>query len=430
MGLSISTAFVSRCAGFVWLVFAGVHGFAQTAGQRTLTLDDAVKSALERNLALLAERFNLPVADARIAQARLRPNPVFTAGLDYQDWLGTGFTLANGAGPPEFNIRLDYILERGGKRERRVEVAQNTKAVAQLQLLNTTRQLVLDVENAFVDVQAAKEALALAQENLRTLNEVVDINAARVKAGDLSQVELIRSRLAALQFRNQVRTGELRLRTARSRLQLLVGGSGPADALDVAGPIRRDPELLAQEEIHTDAVTRRPDLLALRRDQARSQADIRLQLAQGRIDYTLSAQYHHQYGPVHGDAIGLFFSTPLPVYNRNQGEIERATQESRQIEARIRALQAGIANEVQTAYQQYAASRELLDSVEKTMLSEAREVRQITEYSYRRGEASLLEFLDATRAFNETMQAYNDARADYARSLYLIDSVSGKAVNP
>ena len=64
------------------------------------------------------------------------------------------------------------------------------------------------------------------------------------------------------------------------------------------------------------------------------------------------------------------------------------------------------------------------------MLSEAREVRQVTEYSYRRGEASLLEFLDATRAFNETMQAYNDARADYARSLYLLDSVSGKAVNP
>jgi len=153
-------------------------------------------------------------------------------------------------------------------------------------------------------------------------------------------------------------------------------------------------------------------------------------LALGKIDYTLSAQFHRQFYNGTGSGFGLFFSAPLPVYNRNQGEIERARQESKQIETRIRALEATIANEVETAYQQYATSRDLLQSVETTMLSEAREVRQVTEYSYRRGEASLLEFLDATRAFNETMQAYNDARADYARSLYLLDSVSGKAVNP
>ena len=64
------------------------------------------------------------------------------------------------------------------------------------------------------------------------------------------------------------------------------------------------------------------------------------------------------------------------------------------------------------------------------MLEQAREVREITEYSYKRGDATLLEFLDAQRAFNETMQSYNEARAEYARALYLIDSVSGKAVNP
>ena len=61
---------------------------------------------------------------------------------------------------------------------------------------------------------------------------------------------------------------------------------------------------------------------------------------------------------------------------------------------------------------------------------QAQEVRNTMEYSYRRGEASLVEFLDAQRAFNDARQSYNDARADYARSLYLMDSISGKAVNP
>ena len=64
------------------------------------------------------------------------------------------------------------------------------------------------------------------------------------------------------------------------------------------------------------------------------------------------------------------------------------------------------------------------------MLKQARDVRDITEYSYRRGEASLVEFLDAQRAFNDTMQNYNDARGEYARNLYLLESVSGKGVNP
>ena len=428
-------AHVRRVVFPLLFVFAGSAAWAQVPPGpdsrvlSTITLDEAIREALEKNLNLLAERFNVSVADARIIQARLRPNPVLTTGLDYQDWLGSGFTVQNGGGPPEYTARLDYLVERGAKREHRIEVAQNAKQVAQLQLLNTTRQLILDVQNAFVEVQAAKDNLALAQENLRAFNEVVEINNTRVKAGDLAPVEAIRSRLAALQFRNQLRTAELRLTTAKARLELLTGRAHSPD-FDVAGPLRRDMDLAVHDEIQANALQRRPDLLALQRDQARSQADIRLQLAQGKIDYTLSTQYHHQYDEAHGDSLAVFFSAPVPIFNRNQGEIERARQESQQIEARIRALKAGIGNEVETAYQQYMTSRTMLDSIENTMLSEAREVRQITEYSYRRGEASLLEFLDATRAFNETMQAYNDARADYSRSLYLLDSVSGKAVNP
>ena len=127
-----------------------------------------------------------------------------------------------------------------------------------------------------------------------------------------------------------------------------------------------------------------------------------------------------------GNSLGFFFSTNLPVFNRNQGEIERARQEQQQIAARYRAVQAAVENEVDTAYAQYEIARTTVEKIESTMLNKARDVRQITEYSYRRGEATFVEFLDATRAYNETIQSYNEARAEYARTLYLIDSVSGK----
>src|SRR5205085_6842560 len=110
----------------------------------------------DRNLGLLAQRYNLSVADARIVTARLRPNPVVSAGLDYIDILRQ-FTAANAGGPTEWNLRTDFVLERGGKRARRIEVAEGAREVAKLQLLNTTRTLALDIQNAFIDVLQAKD---------------------------------------------------------------------------------------------------------------------------------------------------------------------------------------------------------------------------------------------------------------------------------
>ena len=109
----------------------------------------------------------------------------------------------------------------------------------------------------------------------------------------------------------------------------------------------------------------------------------------------------------------------------------RAQREMDQAGAQIRALEARVNNEVTSAWQQYTASRGSARQMSRTkMLGQARNVRQTTEYSYRRGEATLIEFLDAQRAFNEVMQSFNEARSSYARSLYLIDFVTAGTITP
>ena len=94
---------------------------------------------------------------------------------------------------------------------------------------------------------------------------------------------------------------------------------------------------------------------------------------------------------------------------------------------RIRSLDAKVNAEVMSAWQQYTTSRGLLEHIEQNMLSKARDVRQTTDYSYQRGEATLVEFLDPQRAFNDVTQSYNEARASYARSLYFIDGITGSS---
>jgi outer membrane protein, heavy metal efflux system len=403
--------------------FAGVLA-AQSPPPDKVTVTQAVQEAIDRNLGLLAERYNLSVAEAKIVTARLRPNPVFSAGLDYIDFLGR-FTAANAGGPTEWNVRTDWVLERGGKRDARIAVAQNSREVAKLNLLNTTRGLVLDVQNAFIDVLQAKDNVALARENLTAFQGIVSVNQTRVAAGDLSKVELVRTQVAALQFQSAVRQAESKLRVATNKLQLLIGRVAPSPTFDVVGDLRRETPPLELPTLTSQALQMRPDVLALRSDQARSQAELRSQLAQGKVDYTVGTEYHREFHNGNANAVGVFFSAPIPLFNRNQGEIERARQEMAQAEARVKALQASVESDVRNAWLQYTTSRDLLESIERGLLTQAKDVRDTMEYSYRRGEASLVEFLDAQRAFNDARQSYNDARADFARSLYTIEAVAG-----
>ncbi len=403
------------------------------AAPAPLSLEQVVDEALAKNLRLLAERFNLSIGEARIVQSRLRPNPVLSVGGNYLDALGSGFySGGTAAGPTEVNARVDYLIERGKKRNERIAVAEAAKAVSQLELLNSTRTLILDVQGAFTEVLLAQENLALTQASLESFNKIVTVNQTRVDAGDLAKVELVRSQVATLQFRNQVRQADLRLRIAKNRLQALMGRSVFSQNFAITGQMRRDPLILKPEEILQTALLARPDLDALRRDQARSQAEIRLQLAQGKVDYSVGAGYNRQLNVgagQRGDSVGLFLSVPLALSNRNQGEIERARQEQAQILARIRSLEQEIAAEVANAHEQFSTAKGLLESIEVEMLEQSKRVREVIDFSYRRGEATFVELLDAQRAFNDTMQGLNEARAEYAKSLFLIDSITGKGLS-
>jgi cobalt-zinc-cadmium efflux system outer membrane protein len=367
------------------------------------------------------------LADAGVITAGLRPNPVLSVYTDLQPLLGNGATELNQSGPPEYGIRADFVWERGQKRRHRIEAAEQEKAVARWQLLNATRALALDVQNAFVEVLLAKETLALAERNQESFRRIVEVSKERVRVGDLAQVELVRTQLAELQFNNAVIQSQSRLRIAKQRLQLLMGRATPSDLFDVVGDMRREPLPFTLEELWRQSLARRPDYQAILRDQARSVAELRLQIAQGKVDYVIGAEYRRQQGLAGtGNSLGFFFSAPLPLFNRNQGEIARAGRERQQIEARTRALEAGMRVELDAAWQSYDTARSLLTRIEGEMLDKARRVLASMEYSYRVGEASLIELLDAQRAFNDTTQGYNEARAEYARGLYLIDSVTGK----
>jgi len=395
-----------------------------------ITVQQAVAEAVEHNLGLLADRFNLTISEARVVTARLRPNPVLSAEGDHLDWLGTGYNRINNAGPQEYSVRTDFVIENGSKRQRRIDVAEQARTVGQLQLQNTIRQLTLDVQNACADVILAKKTLALAHDTLDAFGNVVRLNERRVRDGDLAEVELLRTQLAQLQFETAVRQGELRLKSARAKLHVLLGRQPAMPTVDIVETEAPRPAI-TMSAVLDRALRQRPDLLLARAEQARSQADIRLQLAQAVVDYSVGAEYRRQDGLAgRGNSLGIFFSSSLPIFNRNQGEIGRARAEAQQADMKLQNVELTIRNDVDTAYSQFETARATLDRLETVMLTRAQDVRKITEFSYQRGEASLIAFLDAQRAYNETMQTYHEAKAEYTRSLFLLSAASGSDVAP
>lgn len=404
---------------------------AQSApAPNVVTLEQAIQEALAKNLDLAAEKLNISVAETREITARLRPNPVLTVSGQTLNLLGAAYNPDTPFGPNQMNIHTDFPMERGRKRYNRIAVAKEEKSLAELGVREVMRQVIASVQNGFVDVQQAKLNLRLAQDNLKSLEALVTINETRLRAGEVARVELDRSRVASFQYRAAVQQAQLQLGQATTQLQQLMGRRTPTLDFDVVTASRRDAVVPAPVKIAKLALTRRPDYLTRQQAQVRSQADIRLQIANGKVDYSVGTEFTRQSAwGISGNSIGLYFSVPLAIYNRNQGEIARAQRELGLNRAREVSLESAIRTEVNKAYQQYSITRQLLTSLESDMLARAQSVRDTTEFSYRRGEASLVEFLDAQRAFNDAMQTYNDASSNYLRSVFLIDTVTAETVS-
>jgi len=220
---------------------------------------------------------------------------------------------------------------------------------------------------------------------------------------------------------------------ARVRLMPLIGRTADQAPIDVDGelsimPAANAPTLATLQQLAKDA---RPDLNALRQDQARSQADLKLQLAQGKVDYTLGVAFERQRGALgSGNALGAFLSVPLPIFNRNQGEIARAEAQHRNRPHRSPRSRPTSLARSRPRTRNSRPRGAVLQGIETDPLTPSREARETTAYVYQAGATSLLDVLDAQRAFNDTMDTYFTAQADYRPAEIKLMTVAGQEVTP
>ena len=380
-----------------------------------ISLEDAIRLALQHNHALQAMRSTIQQSLAEEITANLRPNP--TLGLDAQflpifqpnkldaDYLDQS---------AQFDAGIGYLFERGKKRQHRLRAAKDQTAVVRSLVSDSERQLVFNVSLQFVDVLLAESTLEFAQQDLDSFQKTVEISKERFRLGDISEGDFLKIKLQLLQFQSDVSAAKLAKLQSLAALRQLLGFETVPDDYDVQGTLDYQPVHAELNGLKNVAAMNRPDLRAAQQAVTAAESQLALQKANGKMDITGTFDYSHTAGASSGS---FFYNMPLPIFNRNQGEIARAQFAITQAREQASETTQQVSTDVVQAFANLQTNDQIIQLYQGGYVEQAKQSRDISEYAYRKGAASLLDYLDAERTYRANQLAYRQALASYMLAL-------------
>jgi outer membrane protein, heavy metal efflux system len=380
-----------------------------------VTLDDALRLALQHNHALLALRSTILQNQAQEITANLRPNPTLAWDAQFlpifQPSQFSSDFLNNNA---QFDAGLSYLFERGRKRQRRFAAAQDATSVVRFQVSDAERLLAFNVAQQFINVLFAESTLEFARQDLDSFQKTVDIGEVRWHAGDMSEGDFLKIKLQLLQFQTDVSSAKLARVQALAGLRQFLGFESVPDDFDVIGDLDYQQENATLVALKVLASRSRPDLIAAQQSVTAARSQEALARANAKQDLTAAASYSHTSGV---SSATVSFNIPLAIFNRNQGEIARTGYVIAQAQQQFSETTQQVSTDVRDAYENLHTTDQIVQLYRGGYVDQARQSRDISEYAYRRGAASLLDFLDAERTYRANQLAYRQSLANYMLAL-------------
>ena len=379
--------------------------------KRTITLDEAVEIFLRQNLELVAGRYDIETAEAEKLTARLRPNPQFTLGLADLPLNLSGPILKE----QSYSYGIGHTVELGGKRNKRIDVANANADVARGQFQMTVWQLTNDLKRKFYTVVLNQQLLNLARENESTFEEIVKHTTELVNAGEISGLDLERVEVEKLKFDTDVANSERDYEVALRDLRFALGGDYRTMDIDVTGTIDYEPYQFSFSELRDKALAERPDLKAAQLSERAADANIRLQNAQRIPDLTLGAGIDQAPSGTSTYTAGIGIA--LPVWDRNQGERAKALIEKKKAQNQEQLLTNQVLSDVDKALVAFDLQKRRVDLYRTGVITKVNDIQRLTEVALKAGESSTLDLLDAIRTRRDTLAGFYQTLFDYQMSL-------------
>lgn len=380
------------------------------------SFDELAQLALEHSKELQAAREAVRQAEARMEQSRLRPNP----SLDVSKKTDAIFA---GEGDGGFSVALAQPIELGGKRMNRIRVAEVEIEMSKAEVADAERQRVGRLRSAFVQALAASTRLQLFERLDRVNQQTVTVMNVRLRSGDASKLD---SRLLLAQT-NRLRAERVRTEGQLTELMLeirTIAGLPPDVALVLKRPFQLVSVHQSEQELLARAFASRPDLKAAHLREALAEAGVDLARSQAVPNVAASVRYARE-SVVKQFAIGgqrraferenvieVGVSIPLPIFNREQGNIAEAASRSVQATHGREALERRVRQEVVTAFRRYENLRDSLDVWRTGVLNENQESLRIVQLAYNLGELRFIDIVNQQRLLLEAETTFLSTQAD------------------
>lgn len=379
----------------------------------------------KNNLAYSAERFNINIADAAIQTARIFPDPQLGFG-----WFDNGQRrMKMGYG---FNSEVSWTLEMGGKRKARIEVARNEAQLSRLLLDNYFNNLRADATLAYLLAIQNKIVLDVETSSYLQMKKLTESDSIRFKLGVITQIDARQSKLEAGTMLNDVFSAEAEWKTSLANLSLLSGKTRSDSLWYPQGDFSGFERQFSLQDLIIEAQNNRADLKAALQSKNVSQSLLKQAKADRAIDLGLSfgvnnASYvRNTIAPTPAmTTVNAGVSIPLKFSNNRSGDLRAAQYGTLQADAAYKQTELQIQTEVTQAYYTYAAAQKKVDQFKSGLLAEAKAILEGKIYSYKRGQSSLLEVLNAQRTYNDIQHDYYGTLHDYAVALVELERASG-----
>lgn len=379
----------------------------------------------KNNLAYAAEKFNVNIADANIEASKVFPDPELAIGAS-----DTGQRrMQMGYG---FSSELNWTLELGGKRKARINVAKSTSELTKALLEDYFRNLRADATLNYLASLKQKQIYKVQLNSYNILKNIAVADSIRFKLGSITEIDARQSKLEAGSALNNVFQSEADWKTALLQLGLIVGNQKTDSLYSPSGDLAQFDRLFDLNALITSAQNNRADLVAALKNKKVSQDLLKLAKANRVLDLGVSlgvesaAVVTNVVAPTpSSNAVSAGISIPLKFSNRNKGELKAAEYSLQQADVLYQQTELQIQVEVRKAWFSYLTIQKQLRQFNTGLLADAQRLLDGKVYSYKRGETSLLEVLNAQRTYNETQLNYYETLYNYAAALVELEKTAG-----
>lgn len=388
-----------------------VNSGLQAEAAALLTLQKAIALALDGNLDLAIARREIEATQGQVIQGQARPNPELAYLLEDQR-----------AQTRTQSVQINLPIEMGGKRAARITAAERGRDIAAEELNVRRVEVRAAVVAAFFETLAAQERAALAQASADLARRATDAVAKRVAAGKVSPVEETKARVAEAGVRVELAQAQSEQRSARARLASLLGANPPRFT-QVAGSVDDLPVIPSlddiQQRLSASSALRRAQLEVERR---RSLADVERSKQTPDITVSLGVKRPNE---LQRNQLMLGVSVPLPLFDRNQGNLLEALKREDKARDELQALNVRLDTEVLQARERLASVRGEIDVLQREVLPGAKSAYDAATVGFENGKFNFLEVLDAQRTYFAAQSQYLKALAEAHRAAADMDRVIG-----